>query len=171
MLRKLERRFALTGEYGIKAVYAWLIGLGTKSAYAPDELQRDIVIAGWSDSLAGRVRSEAPELKVARVLDRGYTLLTIPRYLPFRDALLAMSQHARQLRIAEISGCDTVTLTGTAPVGWQAPGRAEVVTSYRTPAQGGWVRVLLSVPARDLLDVLAAVRTEGAFHVDHIYDY
>jgi FAD/FMN-containing dehydrogenase len=171
MLRKLERRFALTGEYGIKAVYAWLIGLGTKSAYAPDELQRDIVIAGWSDSLAERVRRQAPELKVARALDRGYTLLTIPRYLPFRDALLVMSQHAGQLRLAEISGCDIVTLTGTAPVGWRAPGRAEVVTSYRTPAQSGWVRVLLSVPARDLLDVLAAVRTEGAFHVDHVYDY
>jgi FAD/FMN-containing dehydrogenase len=171
LLRKWERRFALTAEYSIKAVYASLIGLGTQSAYAPDDVERFIVIAGWSDSLAQQLRSRAPELKAARTLDGGYTLLAVPRYLPFREALLALADHAHELRIAEISGCDIVTLTGTAPSGWQAPGRAEVVVSYRIPAERSRVRVLLSVRARDLLDVLAALETEGAFHTDHIYDY
>ena len=171
LLRKWERRFALSAEYGIKSVYAALIGLGTQSAYAPDDLDRHIVVAGWSDSLARQIWSKAPELKVARVLDRGYTVLTVPRYLPFRNALLVLGEHAGELRVAEISGCEVVTLTGAAPVGWQAPGRADVVVSYRTPAEGGRVRVLLSVRARDLLDVLATVKTEGMLQIDHIYDY
>jgi hypothetical protein len=171
VFRKWERRMALTAEYGIKAVYAKLIGLGTQSAYSPDDLERKIVIAGWSDSLARQLESRAPELKVARRLDRGYTLLTVPRYLPFRHALLALADHARKLRIAEIAGCEIVTLTGTAPWGWQAPARADVVVSYRTPAERGRVRALLSVRARDLLDMLAVLKTEGAFQPDHIYDY
>jgi hypothetical protein len=171
LLRKWERRLALSTEYGIKSVYAALIGLGTQSAYAPDDQERYIVVAGWSDSLAGRIRSKAPELKVTRVLDRGSTMLTVPRYLPFRNALLALAEHAGQVRVAEISGCEVVTLTGTAPVGWQAPGRAEVVVSYRTPAENGRVRVLLGIPARDLLDLLATVQTEGMLQIDHIYDY
>jgi hypothetical protein len=64
-----------------------------------------------------------------------------------------------------------VTLTGTAPTGWQAPGRADVVVSYRTPAERARVRTLLGVRARDLLDVLAALQSEGSFRIDHIYDY
>jgi hypothetical protein len=169
--RKWERRFALTAEYGGKAVYAKLIGLGTKSAYVPDDLQRSLVIAGWSDTIAGRIKPRAPALRATRRLDRGYTLLAVPRYTPFREALLALADHSRELRIAEISGCDVVTLTGTAPVRWSVPPRADVVVAYRVPTQPDKVRVLLSVRARDLLDVLATIKTEGKFHTDHIYDY
>jgi hypothetical protein len=64
-----------------------------------------------------------------------------------------------------------VTLTGTAPVGWQAPPRSEVVVSYRTPSEPGRARALLQVQARDLLDVLAALESEGLFRTNHIYDY
>jgi hypothetical protein len=38
MSRKRERRFALSGEYGITATYDSLIRLGTSSAYEPDRL-------------------------------------------------------------------------------------------------------------------------------------
>jgi hypothetical protein len=159
MIRKWERRFALSAEYGVKAAYAWLIGLGTGSVYTPDDLQRAILVAGWSDSIAQRVQPRASDLLVTRRLDRGYTLLSVPRYTPYRDALLVLADHARALRIAEISGCDFVTLTGTAPARWRAP------------AEAGQVRVLLSVRARDVLDVLATLKSEGEFHTDHIYDY
>ena len=47
-IRKWERRFALSAEYGIKAVYATLIGFGTQSAYSSDETQRQLVVAGWT---------------------------------------------------------------------------------------------------------------------------
>jgi hypothetical protein len=171
MIRKWERRFALSAEYGAKTVYAWLIGLGTRSAYAADRPGRDIVVAGWTDAIAREMKTKAPQLTAGRTLDRGYTLLEVERYLPLRDALLALSAHAREVRIAEFSGCEIVTLTGTAPVGWQAPARAGVVVSYRSPAEPGRVRALLQVQARDLLDVLAALESEGLFHTNHIYDY
>ncbi|HEX6598917.1 MAG TPA: FAD-binding oxidoreductase, partial [Gemmatimonadaceae bacterium] len=128
MIRKWERRLALSGEYGIKAMYASLIGLGTSSAYEPDQLTREMVVAGWTDSVA-----HDPALrKVSRVgtLDRGYALLQVPRYSPYRDALLALSAHQASVRVAEIGGNGIVTLTGLAPATWTAPARSSVLTAY-----------------------------------------
>ena len=173
MLRKWERRFALSAEYGIKAVYATLIDVGTSSAYEPDAIPRYMVVAGWSDSLSQGVLAGDSALRAMhRVewLDRRYALLTVPRYTPYRDALLALSRRANQVRIAEISGNRIVTFTGTAPRGWAIPGRTIEVTAYAAPADSGRVRAVLATDARDLLDVLAEAQRTG-FVVDHIYDY
>lgn len=171
MIRKWERRFALSGEYGFKAMYASLIGLGTSSAYEPDQLTREMVVAGWNDSV-----SRDPALrKLSRVatLDRGYALLQVTRYSPYRDALLALSAHHASVRVAEIGGNGIVTLTGLAPATWVAPARSSVLTAYPALDDGARRRVVLTVAARDLLDVLAAERARGAdgLVVDHVYDY
>jgi FAD/FMN-containing dehydrogenase len=171
MVRKWERRLALSGEYGVKAAYASLIGLGTSGAYEPDDLTRELVVAGWADSVARDPGLSA--LTPVATLDRGYTVLRVPRYTPYRDALLALAAHHRSVRVAEVSGNDVVTITGLAPAGWVASARARVVTAYPALDDATRRRVLLAVPARDLLDVLATERGLGAagLAVDHVYDY
>ncbi len=169
-VRKWERRFALSAEYGIKSVYATLIGLGAQSAYSADETQRQIVVAGWNDSIA----HSAPALsriKPVKKLDRGYTLLSMPRYNPFRDALMALSDYSSTVRIAELSGVELVTISGTAPLGWEAPPRTSVVLAHAVPTDDSRNRVLMQTSARDLLDVLHQLRSEGKFETEHIYDY
>ena len=168
--RKWERRFALSVEYGIKSVYAALIGLGTRSAYSADEAQREIVAAGWNDSIT---RSSGPlsRIRAVKKLDRGYMLLSVPRYNPFRDALLALSDYSSTVRIAELSGAETVTLVGTAPDGWDAPPRTIVILAHEVPTDSSRNRILMQTSARDLLDVLHQLRSEGRFQVEHVYDY
>jgi FAD/FMN-containing dehydrogenase len=172
-LRKWERRFALSAEYGVKALYAGVIGLGTGAAYAPDELSRRMVVVGWGSAPPAAVAASGAGSALSPVarLDRGYTVLEVPRYAPFRDALLALADRADTVRLAEISGSELVTFTGTAPRGWLAPARASSVVAYAMPTDPGRVRVLLRVQARDLLEVLRELRREGRFEVDHIYDY
>ena len=169
-LRKWERRFALSAEYLVKAAYARLIGAGTAAGYAPDELTRHVVAVGWSEALDASIGGDA-HFKKVRDLDRGYSLLSVGRYDPYRDALLALSDHADCVRIAEIAGSEVVTIAGTAPAAWQTPPRTSVVVAYRQPDEPARTRMLLRVQARDLLDVLKAVRGEKAFVVEHIYDY
>ena len=174
-VRKWERRFALSAEYGVKAVYARLIGLGTAAGYAPDEETRYLLAAGWDDALAAADPALARVRHVA-TLDRGYALLAVPRYDAYRDALLALSAHADRVRLAEASGCDRITLVGTAPRGWTAPAETQPVVGYADPTStagpgGARTRVLLQVGVRDLLDVLAVLRREGRFTVEHVYDY
>jgi FAD/FMN-containing dehydrogenase len=170
--RKWERRFALTAEYGVKAVYAHVIGLGTAAGYAPDALTRQLVVAGWSDSLSVATPGDTSpgHVRAVRTLDRGYTVLTVGRYDPFRNELLRLSDFAGRLRVAEINGCDVVTVTGIAPRGWKAPARSSAVVAYAVPSDTASSRVLLQVSARDLLDVLRASRATG-LRVDHVYDY
>jgi FAD/FMN-containing dehydrogenase len=172
-LRKWERRFALTAEFVVKAVYAKLIGMGTSAGYAPDALTRQMVVAGWSDSLSeGAAADTSPaHLRAVRVLDRGYTLLAVGRYDPFRDELLRLAERADRLRIAEINGSELITMTGVAPAGWKAPARSAAVTAYRVPAAENSIRVLLQVQARDLLDVIRVAARPGGLRIDHIYDY
>jgi hypothetical protein len=170
VLRKWERRFALSAEYLVKALYAKVIGAGTAAGYAPDESTRHVVAVGWSEPLDASLAGSAHFTKV-RELDRGYALLAVGRYDPYRDALLALSDHADCVRIAEISGSEVVTIAGTAPAAWQTPPRTSVVVAYRQPDDPARTRMLLEVRARDLLDVLKAVRAEKAFVVEHVYDY
>ena len=127
-LRKLERRFALSGEYAIKAIYAGVIGFGTNSAYAPDEVARYLVAAGWHP-----VEGDAAKLVPVATLDRGYTLLAVPRYDAFRDALLGLAEHADETRLAEIGGSEVVTFSGIAPAGWSAPAGTTPIVAYRVP--------------------------------------
>jgi FAD/FMN-containing dehydrogenase len=169
LVRKLERRLVLSAEYAIKAVYATVIGLGTQAGYVPDMPQRYVVAAGWTDSLA----TADPALRgVRRVasLDRGYALLAMPRYDPYRDALVAMGAHADVLRLAEASGCDMITLVATVPAAWVAPGGATSVLAYAVPTEPSRTRVLLRAPVRDLLDVLARATADGGVRVEHVYD-
>ena len=167
ILRKWERRLWLSAEYGFKSIYATLIGLGTAAGYSPDELRRYVVVAGWNDSLA---TDPAAGLRRVAWLDRRYALLSVPRYAAYRDALLGLAPSAGRVRIAEVSGNEIVTLTGTAPREWRAPPRTTVVTAYAVPTDPGWMRVVLAVNARDLLDVLQE-KHRGRLVVDHIYDY
>jgi hypothetical protein len=169
-VRKWERRFALSVEYGVKAIYASVIGLGTGAAYSPDEAYRYLVVAGWSDSLASDTAAAEGPRRIAW-LDRHYALLSVPRYAPFRDALLDLARQASRVRVAEISGNETVTLTGTAPPSWRPPARSRVVVAYAVPAEPTRIRVLLAVHARDLLTVLAEAQAGAGMRVDHIYDY
>jgi len=170
-VRKWERRFALTAEYGIKAVYATLIGAGTAAGYAPDDLTRYVVAAGWNDSLVAANDSSHAHFNFVAPLDRGYQVLSVGRYDPFRDALLGLSDHADQVRLAEVSGNEVVTVSGTAPRSWRTPARSSVVVAYQMPDDPSRTRMLLRVSARDLLDVLHSLRTGQQFHVEHIYDY
>jgi len=162
--RKWERRFALSAEYAIKAGYAAFTRFATHTGYEPDVIDRGIVAVGWDGS-------DRDGFKVAGKLDRGYTLATVPRYNPYRDALVALSDRAGQVRIAELSGCEVAAFSGTAPRGWVAPPHATSVVAYAVPTDTARIRVLLRAPVRELLDVLHRLRAEGSFRIEHIYDY
>ena len=59
LLRKWERKYALTTEYAIKAVYGWLIMKATKASYEAPLLVTAVVV----DRLPARIDKELPELK------------------------------------------------------------------------------------------------------------
>ena len=167
-IRKWERKLFLSVEYGIKAAYASIIGMGTAAAYGTEDDRMQLVATGWSDSLAAAY----PAVKVRAQLDSQHVLLAAPRYDLFRDILLRLASTGAPVHLTEIAGNDDILLTGVAPAAWRSPTPAgQVLFAMPLPSDVSRQRVAMRVRVPDLLATLALLQSEQGLAVDHIYDY
>lgn len=165
MLRKWERRYALSTEYLVKAAYGKLIKLATAAAYDPALMTTQVVAArlpaGWT----------APEgVKLVRRLADGRAVLDLPRYYAFRIA--ATSLAAQGVALVDIAGNDTVilvTVLNHERTTVAAPG-SRVLFSQAILTEAGRRRTALVLPVAGLSSFLAGAAAQG-IEVEHVYDY
>jgi hypothetical protein len=165
MVRKWERRFALTTEYGIKALYGQFIRLATRSIY-----ETPLLVTAVVTEPAPRPDPKLPELKLLRTLPDGGGLATVPRY----DAFMTYAQGlaAQGLEFREIAGNDSIILVSL------------IGARDWTPQTGIERRLLeqtiLTDPARKRVVATVRVRQLGAalrewsagdVQVEHVFDY
>jgi FAD/FMN-containing dehydrogenase len=167
-VRSWERKFILSMEYGIKAVYATAIEQATRAAYVPEDQRIQLVMAGWTDSLA----SQYPAVQRLESVDSIHTLVSVPRYDGFRETMMELARAGAPVAISEIAGNDDIFLTGVAPRGWGYSG-APALPVYALPIaiDSTRKRVAMRVPVRYLLPTLRGLVAEGRLEVDHVYDY
>jgi hypothetical protein len=162
MIRKWERRFALTTEYAVKGVYGKLIALATGAAYDPALPTTEVVAENVPDDLPDGVT-------VLRRLGDGRALLELPRYEAFKDAAGALA--AGGVRLVDIAGNDSVILV-TVQVprarGLDASGRVLFEQPIITATDRK--RVGLVLPVSSLSGFLQTAASQG-ITVEHIYDY
>lgn len=162
MVRKWERRYALTTEFLVKSLYGKLIAAGTAASYAPTQL---ITTVGLDD--APPILPGFPDIKRH---DGDGVVVTVPRYQAFTDYAMALAGAGMAFR--SIAGNDgPILLTVLAPVAWD-PGqlgtgadvlfRQPVLTATETD------RVAVVVPVAELAATLRACRE---VRVEHIFDY
>ena len=165
MVRKWERRYALTTEYSVKAAYAWLIGRGSTAAYGVEATTTAVQV----DRLPDGIEAELPRLAVLERLADGSGLVTVPRYDDFKDHAAALA--ARGANFVEIAGNRSVILlSALVPSGWRSP-VADTRPLFTQPllTQPGRERVVLVVPVAHLADALRALARDG--ELEHVYDY
>lgn len=148
-LRKWERKWALTTEYGAKAIYGWVIGKATHASF------------------------DAPKPTTLAVVRRGdrEELMTLPRYAPFtREALALAEQGAEFVEIAGNRG--VILVTAQVAEGWRTPDAWPYRTLFRQGilTVGGRERVAVVVPVARLSVALRELSREP-FALEHIYDY
>ncbi|MCX4162004.1 MULTISPECIES: hypothetical protein [Paraburkholderia] len=165
LIRKWERRYALTTEYAIKAVYGKMIEKATRAAYTPALMTTDVVVDhlpdGWSAPTHVSVLAHLPD---------GQALLALPRYFDFRLAATTLAQQG--IHLTDIAGNRSVILVTL----WVKDDQVLPATSGRVlfeqpltmPAHTR--RVALLIPVRDLSDFLAAAGKDG-LETEHVYDY
>lgn len=164
MLRKWERRFALTTEYLVKTGYARLIKLGTQSIYDAPLPVTAIVVAPQP-----AVSVNLPDLKVLSMLQDGTAVLTVPRYEAFTSYAQALANEG--INFKEIAGNDSFILVSVlAPDTWvlQRPATQLMVQPILT--KPGTRRVLLTVPVKSLAEALRQWKAAN-LQVEHIFDY
>lgn len=164
MLRKWERRFALTTEYAVKMGYARLIKMGTKSIYdAP------LMVTAVVAKPAPRAAAALPDLKSLSQLPDGAALVTVPRYEAFTVYAQALADQGADF--AEIAGNDSFILVSVlAPVPWKPDASLSQLLRQPILTRPGVQRVLLAVPVTALARSLRQWKAER-LQVEHVFDY
>jgi hypothetical protein len=162
-MRSLERRLALTLEYGSKALYAKLIGLG--AAAIPADLRiRSIVRNAEPAELAA-----TPGITVVGPVDGAGIAIETARYRAFTDIFAALAARGRDM--AEIAGNDDILITVLAENDALAR-KLNAKSLFVVPVQSrpGWTRYGFDVKVADLLAVIRQLKATGA-ELEHVYDY
>ena len=161
LVRKLERRFALSLEYGGKALYARAIG--ALAAAAPAALRIRTVVRGLDDSdLAAD-----PRIRRAEARPDGTAVIETPRYRQFTEILSGLAARGRD--VVEIAGNDDIFVTMLMPSG-APPAKGQVLISVPTHARPGWRRDGVAIKVSSLAELMRSLPASGA-RFEHAYDY
>lgn len=161
MIRKLERRYALTTEYLIKASYAWVIDKATNAAYEPALMTTQVVL------------DKAPAdtgIKIVKTMADGRVVADLPRYYDFR---LAVTKLARQgVSVIDVAGnTSNILVTVWAPDDQARQlASARVLFSQSLVTHPGNSRLAVAVPVAELSSFLLHAPERG-MTVEHVYDY
>ncbi len=157
-VRRWERRYVLTSEYLVKAGYAKLIEMGTRSSYdVPIERTLAIVRAPASTKLPADTKI------VARDGDRW--LIDAPRRQKFQDVATAL---ARQGVVFEEIAGNRHEILLTIVSAQQPPRGGRVVYMQPMLTQPGLARYAVAYP---LEQIGAVLRDIPNGQVEHVYDF
>lgn len=161
-LRKIERRVALSLEWGTKAVYAKVIALGAAASPAPLRIRS--VVAGLTEAdLAADPRLTL----VSRVGDRA--IIETDRYATFTSILVGLAGRGRD--IVEIAGNRHIMVTVLAPHAEVPAGLdAKLLLAVPVATRPGWHRLAIDVKVTGLAHLLRNLGPQGLI-LDHVYDY
>ena len=164
-LRKWERKYALTTEYGIKGAYGWLIKKATKASYeTPVPVTATVV-----DKLPEDVEKTLPEVKVLQRYADGSALILLPRYEAFTAHSAALAK--RGVSFQEIAGNRSVILVSAlVPVTWQPQSGDRLLFEQPIITRSAQKRIVLVVPVNSLAGVLSRFSASG-HELEHVYDY
>jgi len=164
IIRKWERRFSLSAEYSVKAMYAGIIRLGVHSVQQP----QDLVIHVWIDEAPDRIFDDDRIRKVKAVGARSY-IVTIPRHEAFTPVLVGLVKQGAQLR--ELAGNDEILLTAMAPSALDVRlETGEVVLREPLLTNPAATRIAVKAPVASLRAILTELTSRGAT-IERIYDY
>jgi hypothetical protein len=166
-LRKWERKYALTTEYSIKAVYGWLIKKGTKASYDEPLPVTAVVV----DRLPPGAAAKLPEMKTLQRFPDGSALVLVPRYDAFMRYASSLAAEGASFR--EIAGNRSIILiSALVPREWgEKPFAGRLLFTQPILTQPGHERMVLVVPVAELSRALNHLASLGAASLEHVYDY
>lgn len=163
MVRKWERRYALTTEYSIKAIYAKIIEFATRQTYDPALLTTQVVAVHPPENLPTNI-------KLIQRLGNDYAVLEMPRYFEFRIAATRLAE--MNCKLVDIAGNTSVILVSAWIENKQNTNANGIRVLFEQPliTMPGYKRVAMVMPVSRLSDFLLSAGQRG-WKVEHVYDY
>jgi hypothetical protein len=166
-IRKWERKFILSTDYAIEAIYAKAMQLASHLTYGIESAETYT----WIESAPESVFREFPRVKIVAETARQSYVVVIPRYQEFTEVAVKLAQ--RDVHFVQIAGNDEIMLTVVAPKAWSndLPAReAAVLFTENILTQPDLKRLAFECPVRSLHSVLNHFAAAG-IKIEHIYDY
>lgn len=161
-LRQWERTIALGAEWSGKTLYAALIEKAVGALPPPVDRNVFVISGASQDELAG-----IDGLTVVSSLANGRLIAEGPRYRAFTALLREIAE--RGATVEEVAGNDDVLVSLLRPQGGKRPPYGQVIAAF--PRQGASdERVLIDLRVRDVTRLMRQA-SEGAYVVEHVYDY
>lgn len=164
-IRKLERKFAFTMEFGFKALYAKLIGWASQNAYEPSDGLVTLQVKTPTANLLGIDE----RIQLVKDFGNNELLIALPRWGDFSQIVPKLA--AAGVEFVEISGNDEIlvsTLTLSSNTETLPDGRYMFSSLVITPENT--VRQLYSVKTTKLNACLNSLAAKN-IQLEHIYDY
>jgi len=166
LIRRWERRFALSTELLVKEGYARLIKLGSQSVYDAPRPTTAVVL----DKAPEPDAASYPDLRVLPGSGAD-VVATVPRYEPFTAYSRWLAGQGVEFR--EIAGNDGEILVSVlVPVGWMTPAPTRTLFEQPILTRPGHKRVVLAVRVPQLSALLRSFGEKRAgVVVEHVYDF
>jgi hypothetical protein len=169
-VRKLERKFILSVDYGLEAIYARAMLFASHMTYG----QESDETFTWIDHAPDTLFRELPHIKNRKRLGpdpyHAY-LVSIPRYQEFTD--LAPKLAERGVNFLQIAGNSEIMVSSVVPKSWKfdlPPEEAHVLFTEEFLTQPGIKRIVFEAPVPLLASFLRRLAGENV-KLEHIYDY
>jgi hypothetical protein len=166
-IRKWERKFILSVDYGLEAIYAEILEKASHLTYGVESADTYT----WIEHAPESLFHEFPHIKNVKQLAPQSFVVIIPRYQEFTD--LAPKLAERDVHFVQIAGNDEIMLTVVVPKNWNydfPAGEANLLFTQKVLTQPGVKRIVLECPVPSLNAVLHHFICDG-IKIEHIYDY
>jgi len=163
LLRKFERRYYLTTELLVKSGYAWLIGLGSQSAYGTASLQTAVVIDHPKEGL------DTNKVQIVKRLSNGLIEAKLPRYSEFTTVVCNLAE--RGVGFYEIAGNNgAIMLTVLTNIPIPKNRIYKHLFSQEIVTKPGLSRIALVTTVNNLSSTIKLLAKNNVT-IEHIYDY
>jgi len=162
IIRKVERRVALTLEYGAKGMYAQIIK--ALAGLNPAPLRIRSVVKNLPDG----ANAANKKIDVVKDLGNGLKVIETPRYQEFTDIVSALAASGGDF--VEIAGNASILVTAVAPAGATETPLGRKLFAVPIQARPGSMRLGYDVRVDRLSEFVRAL--PGAKQeLEHVYDY
>lgn len=164
-LRKWERKVILSGEYGTKALYGFILKSLLGASYSTEESYTYAVVTNFDSNLL----SMLPEIRLIKNFTGNLYLISLPRYEPVTRLIPILIN--KDVQFLKIAGNDTILVSGITKKDWGLENeKLTAIFEMQLLDNSELKRVGVIVPVDYLHAGLTQLHVEG-FILEHIYDY
>ncbi len=159
MVRKVERKFILSVEYSVKAVYSSIVQVGSHLTY------------GTVDPNVYGLASNVPHnqhIKRVKTIN-GKEIVSLPSEQGFTDAVTKLTNSGMQFN--DIAGNNEILVTAVAPRTWKFNNQnGQLIFTVNILTQPKLHRLAIRVPVKSLLKTLRYLQ-QHKIKIEHVYAY